>query len=303
VSALVALIMRGRSHAMTASALSAALSLLFPPLSYASGAVIGLATLKHGPREGLWIIAGSVPLAALFAVLMLGTATPALAFLGMTWLPAWLMAVVLGFSRSQGMAVVVATGLDIVAVLVMHVIVDDPVGWWRHLLAEFFAPAMRGAQAPEVAQLNALIDAWAPRMTRIFGAVSVVGLVATLLISRYWHAMLDNPGGFGREFRELRVGTPAIGVGVVVAVAAWLFSEGPGDLASDLLGPLSVMLVFQGLAVVHSIASRRKLSMGWLVAMYVLLLVPPHIALPALAMTGVVDGLMNLRARAAGNES
>jgi len=63
------------------------------------------------------------------------------------------------------------------------------------------------------------------------------------------------------------------------------------------------MLVFQGLAVVHSIASRRKLSAGWLVAMYVLLLVPPHIALPALAMVGVVDGLMNLRARVAGNES
>jgi hypothetical protein len=288
---------------MTASALSAALSLLFPPLSYVSGAVVGLATLKHGPREGLWVIAGSVPLAALFAVFTLGTATPALAFLGMTWLPAWLMAVVLGLTRSQGTAVVVAAALGVLAVVVMHVIVDDPVTWWRHLLAEFFAPAMRGAQAPEVAQLNLLLDAWAPRMTRIFGAVSVVGLVATLLISRHWHAMLDNPGGFGREFRELRVGTPAIGVAVAVAVAAWLYGEGPGHLTSDLMGPLSVMLVFQGLAVVHSIASQRKLSVGWLVAMYVLLLVPPHLALPALAMVGAVDGLMNLRARVAGKHS
>jgi len=302
VRALVALIMRGRSHAMTASAVTAALSLLLPPLSYVSGAVIGLATLKQGPREGLLVIVGSVLLSGLFAMALAGTPAPVLAFLGITWLPAWLLAMVLRTSRSQGMAIVAATSLGVFAVLVVHLAVDDPVVWWRQLLAEFFAPAIQGADAAVAAQLAALLDAWAPRMTRIFGAVSVVGLIATLLIARYWHSMLDNPGGFGREFRQLQLGMPALGLSMAVGVVSWL-SGGAGHLAADLMGPLSAMLVFQGLAVVHTLVHVRKTSVGWLVAMYLLLLVPPHLALPVLAVTGLADGLMNLRARLAGKES
>jgi hypothetical protein len=37
--------------------------------------------------------------------------------------------------------------------------------------------------------------------------------------------------------------------------------------------------------------------------MYLLLLVPPHLALPVLAVTGLADGLINLRARMAGKDS
>lgn len=296
--AFVALIMRGRSHAMTASAVTAALSLLVPPLSYASGAVIGLSTLKQGPREGLLVIVGSVLLSGVFAMLIAGTPAPALAFLGLTWLPAWVLAMVLRTSRSQGTAIVTATGLGVLAVLLMHLAVDDPVAWWRKLLAEFFAPAMQGADAAVAEQLTALLDAWAPRMTRIFGAVSVVGLVGTLLIARYWHAMLDNPGGFGHEFRQLRLGMPALGVSVAIGLVSWM-GGGDGHLASDLMGPLSVMLVFQGLAFVHALANIRKTSVAWLVALYLLLLVPPHLALPILAVTGLVDGLMDLRSRVA----
>lgn len=300
--AVVALIMRGRSHAMTASALTAALSLLFPPLSYVSGAVIGLATLKQGPREGLLVIIGSVLLSGVFSMLIAGTPKPALAFLAMTWLPAWLLAMVVRTTRSQGLAVVAAAGLGVTAMLAMHVIVGDPAAWWRALLTEFFAPAMQSAEASAVAQLELMVNAWAPRMTRIFGAVSVVGLVGTLLIARYWHAMLDNPGGFGREFRQLRLGRPAVGAGAVVGIVSWTIGA-DSQLASDLAGPLSVMLAFQGLAVVHMLAHVRKVSVAWLVAMYGLLLVPPHLALPVLAVTGLVDGLIDLRARAAGNKS
>jgi hypothetical protein len=303
VRALVVLLMRGRSHAVTASAVSAALSLLFPPLSYFSGAVIGLATLKQGPREGLLVIAGSVLLAGVFALLIARTPVPALAFLGMTWLPAWLMAMVLRYTHSQGATVVLAAGLGVIVVLATHVVVDDPVVWWRGLLSDVFASSMHNADANVIAQLELMLDAWAPRMTRIFGVVTTVGLVGTLLISRSWHAMLDNPGGFGREFRQLHVGKVAIYVSLGVGLADWGLNGGVGQLASELMGPLSAMLVFQGLAVVHTLARVRKVSGGWLVAMYLLLLIPPHLAMSALAVTGLVDGLIDLRARLVGKES
>jgi len=130
----------------------------------------------------------------------------------------------------------------------------------------------------------------------------VIGLVGTLLLARCWQAMLDNPGGVGREFRQLRLGLPMLGVSAALGIAAWLIGAG-SPLISDLMGPLSAMLAFQGLAVVHTFARARKISVAWLVAMYGLLIVPPHLALPVLAVTGLADGLMNLRARAAGTES
>ena len=50
--------MRGRFQAITVSAVCAALCLLLPPLSYISGAVIGLVTLRNGLLEGAYVIAG-----------------------------------------------------------------------------------------------------------------------------------------------------------------------------------------------------------------------------------------------------
>ncbi len=297
--ALLALIMRGRTQAMTASAVFAVLSLLMPPLSYVSGAVIGLATLKQGPREGALVIAGSVLLAGAFALVMLGTPVPALAFLGMSWLPAWLLAGVLGITRSQGVTLVAATLMGMLAVLVMHALLGEPGVFWREVLGRFFAPALQGGTSPEtVAQMELLLDQWAPRMTRFFGAATVGGLVLTLMLARWGHALLDNPGGFGKEFRSLAVGRAALGVSLCIGVAAVFLGGGIGTLASDLMGPVTAMLLFQGLAVAHGVASARKAAAGWLVAMYLLLAVPPHLALPALSLAGLLDGWFDFRARA-----
>lgn len=296
---LLALIMRGRTHAMTASAVCAVLSLLLPPLSYISGSVVGLATLKQGPREGALVIAGSVLLAGVFSLAMAGTPLPALAFLAMSWLPAWLLAAVLVRTGSQGAVLVCATLIGVFAVLVLHVVVDTPAQWWRALLERFFAPLLEsGAQGGSAVPMDVVLDQWSVRMTRFFGAGTVIGLVVTLLLARWGHAVLDNPGGFGREFRELSVGRVALGASVVLGVIA-LFVGGPvGELANDLMGPATAMLAFQGLAVAHAIARERAWATGWLVAMYVLLVVPPHLALSALALTGLLDGWIDFRARA-----
>jgi len=299
VRSLLALIMRGRTQAMTASAVCAVLSLLLPPLSYVSGSVVGLATLKQGPREGAIVIAGAVLLAGVFSLAMAGTPLPALAFLAMSWLPAWLLAAILLRTRSQGAALVGATLIGMVAVMAVHVAVEAPVAWWRELLQRFFAPVFEASSQPDLAQqMELVLDEWAARMTRFFGAGTVIGLVVTLLLARWGHAVLDNPGGFGREFRELRVGLGALGTGAVVGVIA-LFVGGPlGQLAHDLMGPVTAMLAFQGLAVAHGVARERGWATGWLVAMYVALVVPPHLALSALALAGLLDGWVDFRTRA-----
>ncbi len=300
--ALLALIMRGRAQAMTAAAVCAALSLLFPPLSYASGAVIGLATLRQGAREGALVIGGSVLLCGVFAFLVAGTPAPALAFLAMSWLPAWLVAAALAATRSQGVALLASAGLGALAVVAMHLALGDPARWWRDALGEFFAPALESAGGEAGQRLVEVLDVWAPRMTRYFGAAVTGGVTLSVLLARWGHSVLDNPGGFGQEFRTLDVGRVALGV-CLVLVAVGLFAGAPGTLIGDLVGPVTVVLMFQGLAVAHGVVRNRGLARGWLVAMYVLLVVPPHLAVSVLAVTGLLDGWLGLRARAGSGSS
>jgi len=296
VRALLALIMRGRTQAMTASAVCAALSLLFPPLSYASGAVIALATLRQGAREGALVIAGSVLLSGVFAFLLAGTPAPALAFLAMSWLPAWMIAAVLASTRSQGVALLASGGLGVLAVIAMHVALGDPAQWWHAALERFFAPALDGAGGEAGERLAEVLAVWAPRMTRYFGAAVAGGVMLSVLLARWGHSVLDNPGGFGQEFRSLDVGRLALGVCLVV-VTVGLFAGEPGALAGDLVGPVTAVLLFQGLAVAHGVVRKRGLARGWLVALYLLLAIPPHLAVPALAAAGLLDGWLGFRAR------
>ncbi|NIR91244.1 MAG: hypothetical protein GWN53_13720 [Gammaproteobacteria bacterium] len=284
-------------EAITASSVCAALSLLLPPISYLSGAVVALATLRNGTAEGGVVIAGSAALAGAFTWFLIGTPYPVLAFAAVTWLPVWLLAAVLRTTASQGTALAAAAAMGAALTIAFHLTLGDPGAWWREVLGEFidqrFAPADPAAQA----RLDELIDAWAPAMTAFLGAAVVLGFVLTLLLARWWHAVLDNPGGFGREFRELRIDR-RVGVAVaVIALATLMFNRATGGLAADLLAPAVTIYLFQGLAVAHAVVASRDASVGWLVGLYVMLgLLPPHVGV-VLACVGFVDGWVDFRRR------
>ena len=58
-----------------------------------------------------------------------------------------------------------------------------------------------------------------------------------------------------------------------------------------------LLLLLQGLAVVHAVVARSGASVGWLVAVYVMLALPVVMAQTALvlAVAGLVDNWMNFR--------
>lgn len=70
-------------------------------------------------------------------------------------------------------------------------------------------------------------------------------------------------------------------------------------MAADGLMVVSVGLLLQGLAVVHALAYQRKRHVGWLVALYLLLLLAGLQVAPLLALLGLIDNLFRFRGRAA----
>jgi hypothetical protein len=298
----VSYVLRGRTQAITVAAACAALSLLLPPMSYVSGAVIALATLRHGAREGGLVIAGSGLLAGALTLLVVGSVYPVVVFLALTWVPVWMLALVLRATADQGMVVLIAGALGAMALGAAHLMLTDPAAWWQALLQRFVDDAVQGA--PSLAggagteQLSALIDNLAPLMTGLVVAGTVLGLVLTLFLARWWHALVDNPGGFGREFRSLTIDRRFAPLALVIVLAALMANSLTGGLAGEAVLIIVVLYMLQGLAVVHSVVNTRGASNGWLVGLYLLLfLLPPQVML-LLALTGFTDVWMNLRARA-----
>ena len=280
---------RSRYHAIGVSALS----LVVPPFSFVAGAIIGLATLRYGAAEGLAVLAGTSAIFALAMWALAGSIFPAALFAVVTGLPALVLCAVLRATSSQGLVLVVATLAAAIAIMALYMVVPDPVAWWLDRFESFLASRAGGVDPQGLEQLAELLKAV---VTGLPSAVMVTAMCVVFL-ARWGHATLDNPGGFGREFRELRVGRRfATGAGVVAIVAIFAASEGSG-VYHDLLMLIVATCAIQGIALVHGLIALRGNARGWLVAMYASLLLVTPAAVLVLSVAGLSDAWLDFRAR------
>ncbi|WP_435101481.1 hypothetical protein [Arhodomonas sp. AD133] len=284
--ALAAFVMRGRLAAMAVAGVAA----MIPLLLWVSGAVIALVTLRRGAAEGLLVTAGATATLGLASQASVGTPVPALQAPIQVWLPVMAVAICLRVTVSLPRALELAAGMAGLGVVAFHVAVGDAVAYWREVLeqgAKLFADPATG----ETLQIP--VGDIAPLLTGLwFGNLLLLG-VASLLLGRWWQALLYNPGGFRAEFHGLHFtrGFALVALGLL-AVAAF---SGPG-IINDVALVVSTVFVLQALAVAHSVAGRRGVSAAWLVPVYVLL--PPLARIYALV--GMLDVFVDLRGRLAG---
>src|SRR5210317_2146696 len=137
MKALAAYVMRGRLQAMLAAAGLAALSLILLPLSwpvsFLSGAVIGLVVLVQGPKEGAFTALGAAAILAVLVTLLLKLPTMAGVYALLVWIPVWLLTITLLLSRSLAMAMNVGALLGICIVLAVYALIPNPAGlWYEH---------------------------------------------------------------------------------------------------------------------------------------------------------------------------
>ena len=312
-------IMRGRARVVAATVVLGFLAFVLPGLAaaipvlvvllpfpgYLSGALLGLVVLRNGPGEGLVVVALASALFGAACLMLFQTLLPMALLLVTFWGPPMLLCVVLRLTTSQGLALLAAGLLAVVAVVLFHLAVGDTAAWWRSFFDETVVRWLGGSapsvQMDKVAPLMQRLDLVAPVMAGIIATGFMFSSFLMTLIARWGHAVLDNPGGFGKEFRELRLDRRVAFAAMVVIGVALFAEDFGGGLGRDVFLVMTAMFLFQGLAVVHSIVASLGVSIGWLVALYALLFITPQPILNLLSLTGFADAWMGIRERVARN--
>jgi hypothetical protein len=295
--------MRGRLQAILAAAGLAVLSLLLLPLSwpvsFLSGAAVGLVVLVQGPKEGILTTLGATAILAVLVTVFFRLPTMAGVYALMVWVPAWLLAITLLYGRSLAMAMNVGALLGICVVLGVYALIPNPAGLWYEHFTQQVVPLMEraGMAMDKAGDFDARLREASKVMTGTTVAFSVMAMWLALLIARNWQAVLYNPEGFRQEFRELRLGKPPAIIATLIAVLAVFSGGAVNELAMNALMVVLMLFMFQGLAVGHNLINQYQQGKAWIVGMYVVLVFTSPHGLVAFAMIGWLDNGFDFRKR------
>ena len=281
--ALADFIMRGRMQATLVVVGCAALPLLF----WLSAAAACLVYLRRGMSDAFGVLVWAL-LPAL-AWWYFGEPRTLMVLLGALGLAALLRA---GWAWNRVLLASIALGL--VYGVLLGVVFREPIEALAQALNERLPQMLGGLyqqmSVEERANLGNLI---APVLNGLIAALLQVVSIAALLLGRYWQAALYNPGGFGSEFRAIRIPLwPA-----VLLLACMLIGPNFGPQMAMLTPLCSVPLVFAGLALMHGLVKAGKLGKFWLVGMYVTLVLFMQLIYPLLVVLAIVDSLIDFRGR------
>jgi len=272
--------MRGRIQALIVAVPGAGTEVFF----WLSGAVIALVTLRMGLQQGFYILLWALLPAMVLAWIKFPAALICL-------VASFVMAAVLRSTAQWATALIAGTATCLLFAVGLQFGFTEYLGDILGMIKTVFEQVManspgKNAEAESGKMLAALGTS---DLAGIFAAGA--GMFATLavVLGRHWQAQLYNPGGFGEEFRAIRLRMP-VAIGLVL-FASLLFSVPEYRLWTWIcLLPLLV----GGIGLVHWMVRESGRSKGLLVAFYFLLLVfaPANQLVCALA---VVDSMVNIR--------
>jgi len=297
--ALATYIMRGPVQAVLVTTALALVSLIpvLGMVSVLSGAAVALVTLRHGARQGLVVLLGASLLASIFMYSVFGTMILGLMFALLLWLPLLCLALVLRSSSSWSMVLDAAAALGVAGITLFYLLVGDPLQFWQMALGTMLELMNSQDGMADLGQIEQQIPVIAEWMTGMLAAALVMGLVLSMMLARWWQALLFNPDGFQQEFYGLRQSKiAALTVSVILLFS--LFDLGViSNLAGDIMITVVVVYSIVGLALIHALVAKSGKHSAWLVGMYVLMfIIPPHMML-ALASAGFADSWLDFRKR------
>lgn len=261
-------------------------------LGLLGGGLVALVGLRQGPVEGL-----TVSLLAAAALLPFGLAIGAPAWMLPVgalslWLPVLVMAWALSRTGSLARGFQLAGLFGAMLVVALHSGEDSALRVGRDLIDEWLMPLLESREGgvPDEAALDQL----ALMVPGMLAVAMTAALIVSLILGRWWQAILYNPGGFRAGFHELRHGQLAILAGGALFILAALTGQ---PLIENLALVAILVLMFQGLAVCHAFVHRRGMGSYWLAPVYVLLTVGTVPVMSLLAALAILDNVIDLRSR------
>ncbi|KTC40612.1 hypothetical protein LGQ10_16225 [Pseudomonas sp. L5B5] len=284
--ALAEFIMRGRVQATLVVAGCSALPLLY----WLGAAAASLVLLRRGLQGAIGVLALGV-LPALLWWLTFDDPRALLVLLGSSSL-----ALVLRASESWNRVLLVSIAMGLVFAGVLGAAFRPQIEALSQELIKILPMALgevyQQLSVEERARLATLI---APILTGLIAALLQAISVLSLILGRYWQAVMYNPGGFGREFRAIRI---PLGPAMLL-LACMLVGPNFGPQLAMLTPMCSVPLAFAGLALIHGLVAQGRLARFWLVGLYVTMLPFMQLIYPLLVVLAIVDSLVDFRGRLA----
>ena len=179
--------------------------------------------------------------------------------------------------------------------LAVYALLDNPSAVWEELLRE----AVDSLQTSGVVLQNPeeIITGFARTMWGAYAALALLGTLSALFLGRWWQSLLESPGGFGDEYRELRLGRFLGLVSVAIIALAALADV---EVVDSLSWVAVSALAYQGLAAAHRRKAAQRMGQSGLVVIYVFLIVPlsAFIMVTLLAAWGAADNWRQVKGMA-----
>ena len=215
------------------------------------------------------------------------------AFAAIVWIPIYGLALVLRSTVSLGLTLAVAALICALAVIGFHLAVGNTVEWWivifDKVLSEEIAQQIFGSPADIVLAKQSASQ----MMTALMAAAFFVSMVLSLLLARWWQAILYNPGGFQSEFHSYRIDKTFAIFGALILIWATV-SATVGSLATDLGIVVCAFSSVAGVALIHHWVKTKNANKAWLILLYFSLAIAPQIII-IMAIVGFVDAWLNIR--------
>jgi hypothetical protein len=296
VKALAGYIVSGRWQAALVTTASGLLALILLPLSCLGASSVALVTLHVGVFSGLQVM-GLATASLILLYLLAGVQILlVIVMVLMLWLPCWLAAAILQQTRDLGAAFKAATLFGVTLLLLVYASIQDPAAAWLDVLKVMLAMFEEAGFKLDGLSDEQLLQEFAALMTGVALSWLVLGIMASLLLARWWQSVLVHPGAFREEFASLRLGNLAGILTVGMLLVARLTQDTLSEITAQLAMIMLVPYLLVGLAVIHSLVKQAGRGYGWLVAVYLLLAFVPQTTL-LLAAGGLLDTWVDLRRR------
>jgi hypothetical protein len=277
---LAKLSMRGPTQAI----ILACISMLIPMMFWFSAAVVALVTLRKGFNQGAVVFFWTILPAMVW---LFGVQDPgALIVLALSFL----MANILRITTSWQTTLVSGALVSLILGWLSPYIMPDLIEVLMDLADEFFKELAKQSDQKYGGQMQ---DGFQSLLIAGF-ASSFYGIaIGSVCMARSWQSKLFNPGGWQEEFYKIRIQprllllvllliviTPALGLNTAVVVFTAI-----------------ILLIFSGIALVHGLIAKRKMTIQWLIGFYVSIFLLFPTVLMLVAAIAVIDSVIDFRSR------